>query len=269
MPKALYTLRKKGRNPDAYISGSFLWMGSCIVRVHIPQMKHEVEGRKDPSVLPRKRSRGRRGRRRGSARVGNTRRETRAALRAAKPRTDEKEQSHKSGREVRAGKIRLRRMAWIEKRLSFVGDTPPDQTFSCRRTAPQRGFETRSLRKLRLKRLTKVLASKKTPLPPGMSIDDWVRRLGELKYGTWSSVSSVLVDGEHSLGHQFTAPPPNLSQRVRSSEDRVACICCGRKYVYSHRPVCRRCGTSHYQLFRGMVLLREALEGLHDRTPPG
>lgn len=264
MPKALYIQRKKGRYPAAHKAGSFLWMGCCIVRVHIPQMKHEMEGRKDPSAPSRKRSRGCRGRRRGSARVGKTRREKRSALQPAKLKGDETVSTDKSRKEVRAQKVRRRRMAWIEKRLSFVGDTPPDQTFSRRRTAPGRGFETRSLRKFRLARLTKVLLSKKTPMPPGMSVDDWVRRLGELKYGTWLSVSSVLTDGEHSLGYQFTAPPPSLTRRTRESDSRLSCSCCGYRFVYSRRPVCRRCGTSMWAVFRDDQRLREALPPLLD-----
>jgi hypothetical protein len=233
-------------------------MGSCIVRVHSPQVKIGVEGRKDP-VSSRRRSRGSRGKRIGKARVGKTRRRLRDAARLpAKSVCPKEPLAYKDRKGIRAAKVRLRRMAWIENRLSFVGETPEDLYTSRVKSWGPYGREEMKVRQVRLKRVSKTLISKKTPMPPGMSVNNWVMRLMELKYGTWSSVSPLLVDGDHSLGHTFEAPPSNLNRRVRLSGDRLDCLCCGR-VVYSRRPVCRRCGVSSYDRFRTIAGLRDSL----------
>ena len=234
MGKPLYTLRKKGRFSTANIVGAIMWMGCSIRRVHVPQMKHDVEGRKDPS-LPGRRRRGSRGRRKGKARVGKTRRRLlRAARNPAKgigakasPVTLGLPVENKLPEIGRAGKIRARRIAWLEERFAFVGETDRYLRFSVRRKPPGVGFEMRSVRKIRFSRLVKALTTKKVPRPPGISIDEWVRKFLDLKYGTWSDVSSDLVDGEHSLGYHIVSPPVEVKRRLYSSSTSICRLCGG------------------------------------------
>jgi hypothetical protein len=258
MPKALYTLRKKGRNPAAYIAGSFWWMGSCIVRVHIPQVKLEVEGRKDPYPPRGRRSRGTRGRRRGRARVGKTRRSLRAALVPAKSLCVKGTSVSKHVGPNRLSKVRARRVRWLEGRFSHVGETDPNLRYQFRKFHPGGwNFESRSVRKARLRTLIKTLTKKKMPRPPGLSIDDWVRRAMELKYGTWEDVSIRLVDGEHSLGHSFEAPTSVERRLDTGTPDRLQCLSCGFR-VFLRAPVCQKCGTSARPRF---ILARAVKDG--------
>ena len=174
-------------------------MGAVAVRVASPQVKPESQGGNLPESPQTRRRRSSRGRRTGRARAGKARCDRTGAL------GDAEHLARKpSGIRVvspnQRERRRLRRMRWLERRFGFVESHIEVEEIPGKgcvfRPAPRHRRRLAASCKL----LADAMAEKRIPRPPTMGLDAWFRKWLELKYGTWSGVSTGLRDGDFSHG---------------------------------------------------------------------
>jgi hypothetical protein len=209
--------RRLGRSSGAHKPEPIMWMGCVVLRMTSLQGKHDLKGWKHPSSPSTRRKRGSRGTRKGRARGRQPRCSPKRGSISRKPHEGESWQRYKPVCRSYKEKAQRRRVDFVTSRFEAISVVKKKgTTFKMECGTPPLWLD-KKLWVLRCAQFGKHLATKNFPCPP-FDVREWYLKWEEMKFGTWSDVSTDFGEGDWEAIRYF--PPPSLTLKKERKKTR-------------------------------------------------